>query len=272
MANRGNDLEKIKRQAGDLISDMHARKLAVPAGILLVLIVAVMLVLPKSPTPPPPVQTAPSANAKQQQPQIAQVANLTLISATPLTASPLTFGTNNPFAVKAGVKCHVVKSSKPRVVECLIGSTLVKYKCLPSDDTGPCAIAAPTGATGASGGGGSTGSSGGGTSPPSGGGGGKPKTSTFYVVDVTFDGKKVNSVVAGGVLPTTGSSIVFYAGTNSAGNKAIFVLADGVTVQGATADPNLGNFEMSKGSEVVLTATDGSIHKLKLRKITKVTR
>lgn len=269
MADRGNDLEKLKRQAGDLLSDLHARNLAIPAGILLVLIVAAMLVLPKSPTPPPPVQTAPTANDRKQQPQVAKAANISLVSATPLSSSPLTFGTNNPFAVKAGVNCRVVKASKPRVFECLIGSTLVTYRCLKSDSSGLCAIEGSTG-----GGGGSSGSTGdsGGSAPPGDGGGGSEETSTYYVVDVTYDGEKFKSMEAGEQLPDKGTALVFYAGPNSSGKKAIFVLGDGVSVQGATADPDLGSFEMSAGDEVVLTATDESIHTLKLSKITKVTR
>jgi hypothetical protein len=267
MADRGNEFEKIRRQLSDLLYDLHARKLTIPAGLLVVLIVGSMLVLPKSPSPPP-AQTSPTASAAPKTVEVAQVADLKLVSATPLTADPLTFGSENPFAVSAHVKCRFTKTSKPREIQCLIGSTLVTYKCMASDQGVLCAADGSSGATGASGGGGtgSTDSTGGRSpkikSPP------KPK-STYYVVDVTFDGKKLNDLVAGDALPRAGSPAVFYAGPNS---SAIFVLADGASVQGADANPDLGNFTISAGDAVVLTTAAGDVHHLKLRKLRKVTK
>src|SRR5665647_1081790 len=116
-----------------------------------------------------------------------------------------------------------------------------------SDQGTLCAADGSTGATGAGGGGGGTGStdSTGGRSPKV---QSPPKsTSTYYVVDVTFDGDKLKGLVAGDALPRAGAPAVFYAGPNSPGKKAIFVLADGASVQGADANPDLGNFTISAG-------------------------
>lgn len=267
MADRGNEVDKLKRQTSDLVADLHARKLAIPAGILLVAIVAAMMLLPKSPAPPPPVQTAPVAKADAQV-KTAQVANLKLVSATPLTTDPVTFGSENPFAVSSDVDCRVTKTSKPREIECVIGSTVAVFKCLSSDDIEICTGEGATGSSGGTGGG-STGSSGGGTSPD----GSKPKSkSTYYVVDFEFDGDTSKSVEAGEVLPSSGTPVAYYAGPNSSGKKAIFVLADGISIQGAEADADLGTFELEPGDEVVLTSADGVIHQLRLSKIRKVTK
>ncbi len=269
MADNKNDMDKLKRQAGDLVADLQARKLLIPAVALLVAIVAAMLVLPKSPAPPPPVQTAPVADTTDQSANVKQVASLTLVSATPLTYVPQTFSEENPFAVSSDVNCRMTKSSKPREFECVIGATVAVFKCLESDEIAMCTDSGSSGSTGESGGSGETGSSGGGDSPNK---NKKKSKSTYYVVDVEFDGDTKKSIEAGEVLPTSGVPVVYYAGPNSSGNKAIFVLADGVSLQGADADPDLGTFELSAGDEVVLTTSDGVIHQMQLSKIRKVTK
>ncbi|MBI4897161.1 MAG: hypothetical protein HY827_02205 [Actinobacteria bacterium] len=268
MADNKNDVEKLKRQASDLVAELQARKLFIPAVALLVAIVAAMIVLPQSPAPPPPVQAAPAASTADKPINVKQVANLTLVSATPLTYVPQTFSEENPFSVSSDVNCRMTKSSKPREFECVIGATVAVFKCLESDDFAMCKDSGSSGSTGASGGGGGTGTSGGGDSPNK----KKKSKSTYYVVDVDFDGDTKKSVEAGEELPSSGTPVVYYAGPNSSGSKAIFVLADGVSIQGADADPDLGTFEISAGDEVVLTTSDGVIHQMQLSKIRKVTK
>lgn len=277
MADRGNELEKFKRQASDLIADLHSRNLAIPAGILLVLIVGAILVLPKS-SVPPPAQTAPTATKAQgDELKPAQVANLKLVDATPLKTRMMTFGTENPFALSTDVRCREIKGKKPKAFVCVIGDTLVWYQCMASDDDEICSETGASGSTGSSGSGGGGGGTDA-TGSPDGGGNPngdttpKQKKSTYYVVDVELDGKTVKSVEAGDALPTSGSSLVFYAGPTSSNKKAIFVLADGISVQGADADPDLGTFELSAGDEVVLTTAEGESHQLQLRKLRKVTK
>lgn len=270
MADGGNDFDKIKRQANDLIADLHARGLAIPAGILLALIVAALFVLPKSPAGTPVAQIAPTVDVTAQtgDDDLTKMADISMVSAVPLKSEPQTYGQENPFMVDPKVKCVVTKSSVPRRFSCVIGASVVTYRCNEADDTEIC-----NGAEGPTGGGGGTGSTGSpdGGAPPDGGTEEKKKT-TYYVVDVEFNGKTITSVEAGDVLPTSGSAVVFYAGPNSSGSKAIFVLADGVEVQGAEADPELGTFELSAGDEVVLTTSAGVVHQLALNKIRKVTK
>ena len=45
-------LDALKRQVTDLVRELHARKLAIPAGALLLAIVAAVFMLPKASTPP----------------------------------------------------------------------------------------------------------------------------------------------------------------------------------------------------------------------------
>ena len=54
MGSGGMNFDQLKRQFSDLVAELHARRLAIPAGVILVAIVAAVFVLPKSPTPPPP--------------------------------------------------------------------------------------------------------------------------------------------------------------------------------------------------------------------------
>ena len=74
----GNDLSKqfdaLRRRFVDLVADLHARKLAIPAGALLAAVVAALVLLPKSPTPPaaPPSTANVPATAKKDE-QVAQI-------------------------------------------------------------------------------------------------------------------------------------------------------------------------------------------------------
>ena len=199
------------------------------------------------------------------------MANISVVSAVPLDEAPQTWGDANPFKVGTPTNCKVTKSSDPREFECVIGSTVVTYACLESDTYGLC-TAEGDGSTGSTGTG-STPSTGGGTPPADGGGDSETKeTTTYYTITVTFDGETFKSVEAGDQIPPANTAVVFYAGPNSSAKKAGFVLGDNVIVQGASADPDLGTFEIAVGDEVVLTDAEGQIHNMTLKSITKVTK
>lgn len=276
MADRGNEFEKFKRQASDLIADLHARNLAIPAGVLVAMILAAIFVLPKSPTPPPPVNATPIAtNKNDKKLALAKVANISVVAAIPLEDAPETYGESNPFKVGTDTNCEYKVGSSPRQFRCIIGSTVVYYECRPSDKGPGCTMSdqeiAGTGGTGSTGG--STQNTGGTTPPPDNPPDGNTKTvTTYYTVDVTYDGKTYKGLEAGDQLPSSGNAIVFYAGPNSSAKKAGFVLGDNVSVQGAEADPDLGTFEISVGDEVVMTESNYQVHTMKLKKITKVTK
>lgn len=265
---------KLAQQARTILYDLHARNLAIPAGVLLAAIVAAMFVLPKSAAPPPPVETVPTAVGSQPAVETAEAANLTFVSAEPLDGASPEFGSYDPFARKARSNCTATKTSTPKEFKCVIGSTVVTYACQKEDAAKICEATGSTGATGGAGfgdgsGGGSTGGGdpGSGTPPPK-----APAKSSYYVVRVTYDNKVYKDLVAGDQLPKSGTGIVLYAGPDDSAKKAIFVLGDGVTVQGAQADEDLGNFELAKGDDVVLTGGDDVAHTLTLDSIKKVTR
>lgn len=274
MADNGNEIEKFKRQFGDLIADLHARNLAIPAGILVVLIIFAVFILPKSPAPPAPVSATPIVKDDGKKVTLAKVANLTVVSATPLDdENTPDYGQANPFKVGTATTCTVTKMDKPREFECIIGSTKVQYACLPSDNYDLC-VQDPNGASSGTGSTGTSGGTGSPSYPPTDDNGGSDKktTVTYYTIDVKYDGKTYKGLEAGDQLPTKGGAIVFYAGPNSKATEALFVLGDNVSVQGAEADPDLGTFQIGKGDEVVLTESNYQVHNLELKKITKVTK
>ena len=280
--------DKLKKQFMDLVYDLHARKLAIPAGALLVAILAAVFVLPKSPTPPPPpANTAPAAATQTGPtgPKMQPVANLTLVGVTPLDDSnPLSFSVD-PFTGRDGYKCKTYKKGPPKLLACRVADLEMLFIC-PATGGGPLCVGATggTGATASGGGAGSTGAVGGSTGGGGGGAGGgstgggsapKKKTSTkstYYVVNVTLDGRSYKNVIAGDGLPNDTNTIVVFAGVNDAQSKAIFIAGDNVSVTGATVDPNLGNFELAKGKSVTLMDSGGANHTMKLTAITKVTK
>ena len=219
----------MKKQIMDILQDLHARHLDIPAGMIAFLIVVAVVVLPKhAAEPAAPIATP---HAAQEEVQADTVAQVSLVDSNgSIDTASLTYDPKNPFGVKP----------------------------------------APTAATGATGGtgGGSTGSTGG---PTGGGGGSTPggssRTTALYVVDVTFDNAAIKAVQSGEGLPDDATSILIYAGTASSGKKARFLVADGVTVQGAELDTDLGMITIAAGDQVILTEGDGTIHNFTLDKI-----
>jgi hypothetical protein len=265
--------DAFKRQVTDVVKDMHARKLAVPAAALLCAIVAAFVLLPQAATPPPapPTATTPVHTAK-----VARVAQVSLIEESSLDEDiPLT-NSADPFA-GSDTKYNCTKvGSNPKSYECQVADLKVRIICTGEGATGPCAgndgSTSGTGASSSTGsGGGSTGSTGTSGGGKSGGGSGGSK-SAYYTVTVSIDGTTKKNVVAGDSLPKSAGALAVYAGTNDAHTKAVFIAADGVIPTGVPVDATFGSFSLKKGQTVTLTDASGAEHKMTLKSISKVTK
>lgn len=229
-------MDDMRASLEGIFRDLNDRNLAIPAGILAVLIVAAIVLLPKNPAPPPAQTVAPAHNGNTV--KRATVAQITLSDSLSLkdqhmrSAYPL-----NPF------------------------DPLNLYKLAGS--------ASATGASGSTGGTEPTG----GTTPmptdPGDPGDGDLGEDPTYIVDVTFDGKTYSNLEAGESIPDDGTAIAYYAGASTSGKQADFLVADGITVQGATFDENTGIFTVEEGDNVVLTDDVGNLHTFKLKDISK---
>lgn len=240
-----------------IIRDLHARKLAVPAGILLALIVLAIVALPKTQTVASSETAMPHQTAEAT--QRAAVAAIALKTGDALGEKRLsTFGAIDPFAPKgAGASCKVTSLDGIKVMTCTANGASTVVKC-----EGPSC---------------STGSSGGtgesvpveSPSPDSDGGGDTTTEEPSYVVDVTLDGKTYKDLAAGDGIPTTGVPTMFYAGASTSGKSAQFLVIDGLSVQGADFEPDLGVFTAKEGDTVVLTDEAGTVYQFKLKDISK---
>jgi hypothetical protein len=279
MADRdfNKQFDAIKRQGSDLVREMHARKLAIPAGALLLALVAALVLLPKSSTPP---AAPPTASAPVEKPKIARVAQVSLIEPSTIDEEiPLTSSTD-PFTGTTGYKCEKV-SSNPRAYRCIVSDITILVLCNEEGGSGPCSKeeGAAEGASGTTSGDGGSGGSTGGTTvpgetkPPSSGGGDSGGTKTvYYTVTVSIDGSTKKNVEAGTELPKSNGALVVYAGPNDANSKGIFILADGVTADGVKVDDTFGSFALSKNQTVTLTDVNGVEHKMTLKSINKATK
>jgi hypothetical protein len=275
-------LDALKRQAMDLVHELHARKLAIPAGALLVAIVAAMVLLPHGSTPPPAPPT--TATTPVVKPAIARVAQISLIKPSTLSEDIPLSGSEDPFTGHSGYKCVKI-SSNPKMYNCMVSNLLIRIVCVGEGGTGPCAEGAgATPATSGSGtetttggsgtevtpippvdGGGGDGGDGGGNS-----GGGGTNSSSYYVVTVSIDGKTIKNVVAGDELPNQSAPLAIYAGTNDGHDKGVFIAADGVVVTGVAVDETFSSFSLRTGETATLTDANGAAHKMTLKSISKV--
>ncbi len=253
-------MNDLRDGANRIFRDLHARNLAIPAGILLLLIVLAIVALPKSASPVSSVTAAPHQTA--QATQRAAVAAITVNANTPLGGERLvTFGAIDPFSPKgAGAKCKVSSFDGVKVVTCTANGMTSVLAC-----EGP---SCGTGGTGSAGGTGESGPVD--TPPPDNGNGGNPLgEETVYVVDVTLDGKTYKNLEAGDGIPTTGVPTMFYAGASTSGKSAQFLVVEGLSVQGAEFDADLGLFTAQEGDTVVLTDEAGTVYQFKLKDIAK---
>lgn len=278
MGSGNMNLDQIRRAASDLVAELHARKLAIPAAVLLVAIVAAAIVLPKSatPTPPEPVTSASTPETIEQPAQV----SLKLVGVTPLDNDIPLANSSDPFVGKDSADCTRVGSGEPKQFDCRIGDLVVRVMCPVTTEGDPgvgiCAEkSGSTSATGSSGGGGGGSESGSTESTGDGGSGEKKKStpkSSYYVANVEIDGKTFTNVVAGDPLPNTTNTLVTYAGTNDSNTRGIFLAGDKVTVTGVAVDDELGSFELAKGKSATLTDETGAVHTMTLKSLKKVTK
>lgn len=277
----GSDLSKqfdaLKRQFMDLVRDLHARKLAVPAGAILVAIVAALVLLPKGSTPPPAPSTATITPAVKAKVQVA--AQISMIEPTPIGDDIPLAGTRDPFEGETSYDCTVV-STNPKILECEVSDQRMYVLCI-DPTAGVCGEYPKGGASGATGGAagasGDTGGSGGDV-PPSGGSGsgggdsGSGGTRYFYyAATVKLDGTTYKKVTRGTMLPRSSSPLVAFidAVGDDAGNPtgATFLAANGVTVSGVSMDPVFNSFALDPGQTVTLTDAEGKDHKFTLKSV-----
>jgi hypothetical protein len=272
--NSSQSFDQLKRAFLDLVNELHSRKLAIPAGAVLVAILAAVFLLPKSPAPPAPVAATPVAN-QQQTVNADEVVKLKMVGVSSLDNGDPISHSSDPFEGKAGTKCVRIGSGTPKRFACRVGDQLMLFECLPDVEVGICAP--DTGASGATGAvpGTDTGGGGGGATPPTGDTTPKKKKhvkKTYFEVSVSIDGRTYTHVIAGDSLPNDANTLAVYAGATTSGKKAIFISGDGVTITGAVVDEELGNFELSKGQTVTITDKLAAQHTLTLKSITKVTK
>lgn len=272
------NMEQIRRAASDLVAELHARKLAIPAAVLLVATLAAAIVLPKSvtPAPPEPVTTAKAPEVIETPAQV----SLKLVGVTPLENDIPLANSSDPFVGTDSADCTRVGSGEPKQFDCRIGDLVVRVMCPVTADgdagVGICAEkSGSTSATGSSGSAGSGSESGSTQSTGDGGSGDKKKTtpkSSYYVASIEIDGKTFSNVVAGDPLPNTTNTLATYAGTNDSNTRGIFLAGDKVTVTGVAIDDELGSFELAKGKSATLTDETGTVHTLTLKSLKKVTK
>lgn len=280
MASNNQSMDQFRRVASDLVAELHARKLAIPAAVLLVATIAAAIVLPKSSTPPPPEPVVNGANQVEQLEQPVQV-SLKMVGVTPLDNDVPLASSSDPFVGTSSANCTRVGSGEPKQFDCKIGDLMVRVMCPATNegDPGVGICATKSGATGETGASSKTGSSGEGMTPATGDGksgtGEKKKSTTktsYYVATVELDGKTSTNVVAGDPLPSTGNPLATYAGTNDRNTRGIFIAGDKVTVTGVAVDDELGSFELAKGDSATLTDESGTVHTLTLKSLKKVTK
>jgi hypothetical protein len=249
-------MDDAKKALNDFVNDLHSRNLAIPAALLILLIVGAMILLPKkSSTTPTAAETAPAQSAEPQVTRAA-VAQLVLANGKSIDESELlrTFGSVDPFSPKGNAfDCQIEYVLGVRVVTCKIGGFKVIADTVddsPSSGTGPVDIVIPPDDE----------------APDDGDDLGDEPA---YVVDVTLDGKTYKDLEAGDGLPESGIPVLFYAGVSSSGKSAMFLVAEGTSVQGADYDADLGVFTVQEGDSVVLTDELGTVFQFKLKDISK---
>lgn len=269
-------LEAFKRQFMDLVRDLHARKLALPAGLLLAAIVAAVVMLPKgaAPVAAPATAVTPSPTAPTQKVELAQI---TLLKSATLDDDIPLANTRNPMIGEDDYSCTTVRSSPiPKLLDCRIGDILVRVVCPPNNEAqGVCG--STSGSTGGTGGAtGTAGGSGTGTGTGTGTGGGTGSSGSTggikyytWAVTVKIDLKTYKNKVIGSQLPTQDNPLAIFAGVNT-DDGAVFLGASGVAVTGTPVDPNFNRFDLKKGQTATITDLDGKKHKLTLVSIKKV--
>lgn len=259
----------------DVLYDLHARKLSLPAGILAVLLIAIMVVLPREPGPEPTAAPVTQEGPASQEVVAKPAANITFFGTNVSLKGGLNvYRSKNPFGTIRAPQCRSGQSGGVFAIECTSKSG--KESCVADSTTLVCTKGGLEDLTGGGGGGG-----GGGVGVPDGGsapvpdnggsvGGGDDQAgegTITYVVNVTYDETVMKNVESGRGVPSDDLPMLLYAGADEAGKKAQFLVADGLSVQGAAVDSDLGLVSLAKGDQIVLTEADGTTHSFILDKI-----
>lgn len=266
-------LDAIKRGAGELVADLRSRGLLLPAVVLLVAIVAAMIVLPSKSEPPAPsaapVPSAPTRTVANTAPTI----EITLITPSAIGDSGALDSSRNPFLGRDDYTCKTITNgdeNNPRVLECEIGGIQTRVICPLEANEAPCG-SSQSAAGGASGSTGEAPASGGdGTGATTGTGGGDTVKVFTYEVTVVYDGKTYKNIEVGDPIPSKDKKVVTFAGVNETATRAAFMAESGSTVTGVTVDKTGLQFAMKKGQTATITDPSAESHKLKLTKIAKV--
>jgi hypothetical protein len=262
-------IEAIKRQVGDLVRDMHARKLAIPAGALLLAIVAAVFMLPKAATPPPAPTTA---VAPAEKPAFEPVAQVTLIKPSSLDDDIALTSSTDPFSGTTGYHCTQVSSS-PKILECDLSSIKVRVLCVGDSAPPVCAETGASGSTGSAGGGGASSGTGGGSTGGTGGDGTVPADGKIHyytvVASIKIDLHTYKNVQVGQELPPS-APLAVLAGATLDRTQATFLAAKGVTVSGVDVDPSFGAFILKVHKSATLTDLNGVAHKITLSSLKQI--
>ena len=248
-------MSDLRKSAEKIFYDLQARKLLIPTAILAILIVASVYALPKSPAPFDGTGANAGTPHTAERPKMADVAALSLVTNSDINQKRVHTGKYgaDPFGyVKtSGVTCYetpIYNADKPE-------ETGVAVLC---SDAGSPGSTAPTGPPPAPGP----------TDPDN--TGDDTGDSTVYTVDTELDGEKFKGLEAGAGMPEAEPILLYYAGLTSNKKKAQFLIGDGISVQGADFDAELGVFTVSPGDSVVLTDdVSGAVHQFQLIKIKK---
>ncbi|MBJ7347040.1 MAG: hypothetical protein JHC87_00550 [Thermoleophilaceae bacterium] len=248
-------MSDLRKSAEKIFYDLQARKLLVPCAILALLIVASVYALPKSPAPfdgtganAGPVHTV-------ERPKMADVAALSLVGDSDINRKRVhtsSYGAN-PFGFvdTSGVTCStfaVQGAEDPNV------QGVATVCSAPGSSPGATApVGQPTPVP---------------TDPNN--TDGDTGDSTVYTVDTELDGTKFKGLEAGAGMPEAEPILLYFAGVTSSHKKAQFLIGDGISVQGADFDADLGVFTVAPGDSVVLTDdVTGAVHQFQLDKIKK---
>lgn len=246
----------LRKSAETIFYDLQARKLLIPAVILAVLIVASVYALPKSPTSLDGTSANSGAPTTAERPKMADVAALSLVTSSDINQKRVHTGKYgaDPFGYvsTASVTCRTVETQNAANPN----ETGVSLWCTNGGDSGSTAPTGPPPPP----------------PPPADpdNNGDDTGDSTVYTVDAELDGEKFKSLEAGAGMPEAEPILLYYAGLTSSKKKAQFLIGDGISVQGADFNADLGIFTVSPGDSVVLTDdVTGAVHQFQLIKIKK---
>lgn len=273
--NGNEQLEALKGAAQDLVADLKARNLLLPAIVLVAAIVAAFIILPKGGSSSL-TSEVPTAPASPQGPTAAdRVATVSIVDFGELPSGEPLSDQVNPFKQPGTYSCTTVQAKNPKILNCKVpGNLQVQVICSGEQaDQPPCETE-----SGASESGGGSTSETGSTSTTTNGTDGTSTNSDdaggiyAFRVTVTYDDTQYKNIEQGDQIPPSGkgTKIATFEGVSSTGAQASFRAVEGSTVTGVTVDGSGLTFVMRKGQTAKITDATATQHTLKLVSITKV--